>query len=98
MALTKSELAALTKAFPELSWMKVADWQQVATLANWRGWLDESAIDETPRPENWPDYNGVLVRLLESRTWRVMVRSDCRAYFGADNVENINDPEDATWA
>ena len=96
--LTKTELQALTGAFPELSWITEADWKAVADHNDWRDWLDEAALNESPRPKNWPDYTGILSRLLGVRRWRVEIRKDCRRYFGKNNVENINDPDDATWA
>jgi hypothetical protein len=96
--LVKKEVAALTERFPELSWMKPTDWQSVASFADWRSWLDESALNEDNQTENWPDYEGILSRLLKHRSNRVEIRKDCRSYFGADNVPNINDPEDPTWA
>ena len=96
--LTLAEVAALADAFPELSWMKPEDWQRVASFADWRTWLDDVALNEEPRPSDWPDYDGILERLLQKRKWRIEVRKDCRAYFGIANVGNINDPGDATWA
>ena len=96
--LSAGELKALAEAFPELSWMKPADWQSVAAFADWRTWLDEMALNEEPRTENWPDYVGILQRLLKERKHRVALREDCRSYFGADSVPNVNDPQDATWA
>lgn len=96
--LTQEEVRNLTSAFPELSWMKAKDWQSVAAFTDLRTRIDEAAIQETPRPEAWPDYAGVLPRLLQIRAWRVEIRKDCRSYFGEANVDNINDPTDPTWA
>jgi hypothetical protein len=96
--LTTEEIGALTACFPELSWMKEKDWQEVAAFAVWRSSFDEMALNEEPRPENWPDYAGILQRLLKTRRLRRALRADCRAYFGQENVPNVNDPQDSTWA
>jgi hypothetical protein len=91
--LTVEEVAALTGRFPELSWMKPEDWQNVASFAGWRAWLDDWEW------RNDKGYEGLLIScLLELREERVSIRRDCRSYFDADNVPNINDPEDPTWA
>lgn len=88
--LTPAEVQKLTLAFPELDWMQAQDWQTVATYSDWRGWLDEYAIEN--------DVVNPLECLLELPESRRQVRLDCREYFGEANVPNINDPDEDTWA
>lgn len=90
--LIDEEVRMLTSEFPELSWMGAKDWQAVATYADWCGWLDAwSWAHDQPR-------EGLLARLLRLRKHRVAIRKDCRGYFGAENVPNINDPWNKSWA
>ena len=88
--LTEAELVALAATFPELSWIKPADWQSVATFADWRRWIDEA--------DEWRESPDALAKLLTKRRWRIEIRTDCPAYYGQANVENINDPTDKRWA
>ena len=87
------EVAVLAGAFPELSWMRPEDWQSVASYADWPTWLDDWEWRSAD------GYEGLLLSCLVGlRELRVAIRTDCRAYFGEENVPNINDPEDPTWA
>lgn len=87
--LTASEVSALIAAFPELDWIKPADWQSIAACYDWRSWIDD-----------WKPIGTSLAIscILGLREQRIAIRKDCRDYFGADNVPNVNDPDDPTWA
>jgi hypothetical protein len=88
------ELAELARVFPELDWMKPKDWQAVAAFADWNSWVEEFAYREGYAH----DSDTALRRMLKLRENRVKVREDCRSYFGEENVPNINDPDEPTWA
>ena len=93
MALTAAEFVVLKEIFPELSWMGEDAWNSVADYADLRSWLNELAW-----ADNWEPDGCDLQRALKLRENRVHVRETCRDYFGPENVPNINDPGDETWA
>lgn len=96
MSLAAEDLEELKEKFPELDWMKDKDWQQVATFADWDTWFDE----ESERCRSVDD-DSCRIRarvILKLKKNRAQIRKDCRVYYGEENVPNINDPEDPTWA
>ena len=90
--ISEAEILALREAFPELDWMHDADWRLVGAFRDWPKWFDEYALEEQL------ERGEALRKLLESREKRIRVRRHCREYFGMQNVPNVNDPEDETWA
>ena len=95
MQLTEKDVGELQFRFPELSWMTPDDWQNVATFVDWSPWLDAEA-DRCTWGE--PDLSMRVQIVTKLRKNRIKIRSDCRSYFGELNVDNINDPDDPTWA
>jgi hypothetical protein len=93
--LSTQEVDELKKVFPELSWMGSDDWNTVAGFADWSTWIRDFVWAERPTP---PEPKLALRRMLGLRKNRVKIRKDCRSYYGKENVDNINDPEDPTWA
>jgi len=91
--LTPEDIAELERVLPELDWMKPADWQAVASFADWRTWMVDFVLDEPFEHDTH-----LLRRMLKLRANRVKVRQDCRSYFGEENVPNINDPDEPAWA
>ncbi len=93
--LTEKDVGELRFRFPELSWIKLDDWQNVATFADWDTWFDEEA-DRCTWGE--PDLSCRVQIITKLRKNRIQIRQDCRSYFGEQNVDNINDPDDPTRA
>jgi hypothetical protein len=91
-SLTEKEIVVLKKTFPELSWMENVDWQRVGAYSGWRDLFDDWLFGTL-----WPGEPEVLSG-LKSKEARRGIRNDCRDYFGEENVPNINDPDDPTWA
>ena len=89
--LAETELAIFVATFPELSWV---DWQAVASFVDWRAWIDETAFNRSLLGRE----DLALRQLLGTRKNRIEVRKDCRSYYGAEQVQNINDPSDPKWA
>lgn len=93
--LTDAEIDIIVATFPELSWMTPDDWQSVASFADWDTWIGETwATSDYALGEE----HLALRDALKQREIRVSLREDCRDYFGEDNVPNVNDPDDPTWA
>lgn len=93
--LTSDEVAVLVATFPELSWIDANGWQSVAISCDWRTWIDEvwSITDYDVRQTHL-----ALKDTLGKRDQRILIREDCRSYYGPGNVDSINDPDDPTWA
>tara|TARA_Y100000310_G_scaffold342424_1_gene445636 strand:- start:2322 stop:2609 length:288 start_codon:yes stop_codon:yes gene_type:complete len=95
MRLTEADVGELQFRFPELDWMSPEDWQKVNGLVDWNAWFDAEADRCT-----WgdPDLSKRVQIVTKLRKNRIKIRNDCRLYFGRENVDNINDPDDPTWA
>lgn len=92
--MTEEEFQEVEKTFPELDWMGRDDWKAVAQFSDWETWVNEWAWREGFEYDD----DRVFYRMLKLRENRVQVRKDCRSYFGKENVPNINDPDEPTWA